>query len=58
MNTMQHLFGYMFNPFEPVNLRIDESAIKDIYKVPDMFILNYCPPNNIWRNTFSDLEKF
>lgn len=54
---MQHLFGYVFNPFEPVNLRIDESAIKDIYKVPDMFISNYCPPNNIYGAILFQLWK-
>lgn len=67
MNIMQHLFGYVFNPFEPVNLRIDESALVDKYHVSQTFIKLAWPPNNIYgvilyqfytENNFTLIDKW
>lgn len=67
MNITQHLFGYVFNPFEPVNLRIDESALTDKYNVSQTFIKLAWPPNNIYgailyqfytENNFTLIDKW
>lgn len=64
---MQHLFGCMFNPFEPVNLRIDESVLTDKYNVSPTFIKLAWPPNNIYgailyqfytENNFTLIDKW
>lgn len=64
---MQHLFGYVFNPFEPVNLRIDELALMDKYHVSQTFIKLAWPPNNIYgailyqfytENNFTLIDKW
>ena len=67
MNIIQHLFGYVFNPFEPVNLRIDESVLVDKYHVSQTFIKLAWPPNNIYgailyqfytENNFTLIDKW
>ena len=54
---MQYLFRYVFNPFEPVNLRIDESVLVDKYHVSQTFIKLAWPPNNIYGAILFQLWK-